>query len=165
MASKKSDDKKNVVLVGGGYANIHIVNYLEKTLDRTKYNLVLVNPRPYYLHQVSALRMVVVDDPQLEKDSFIPYDKLPGTTFVLGKAVSIEETAPGKGGVVVLDNGERIDYVALVLATGSKWSGTTDFADPDDAVKEHIKTWRQRISKATNVVIVGGGAVGIGVYR
>ena len=160
--SKKSDDKQNVVVVGGGYANIHIINFLEKTLDRTKYNLVLVNPRPYYLHQVAALRMVVVDDPQLEKDSFIPYDKLPGVSFVQGKAVSIEETAPGKGGVVVLESGDRIEYVALVLATGSIWSGTTDFADPDEAVKEHIRTWRERFAKADNIVIAGGGAVGIG---
>ena len=97
--SKKSDDKKqNVVLVGGGYANIHVVNALEKTLDRTRFNLVLVNPRPYYLHQVSALRMVTVADEQLVKDSLIPYDRLPGVTLVEGKAVAIEEAAPGKGG-------------------------------------------------------------------
>ena len=163
--SKKSDDKKqNVVLVGGGYANIHVVNALEKTLDRTRFNLVLVNPRPYYLHQVSALRMVTVADEQLVKDSLIPYDRLPGVTLVEGKAVAIEEAAPGKGGAVVLESGERVEYAALVLATGSRWSGTTDFGDADKAVHEHIETWRQRIAKASNVVIVGGGAVGIGAF-
>lgn len=158
--SKKADDKQNVVLVGGGYANIHVVNYLEKTLDRARYNLVIVNPRPYYLHQVSALRMVAVADDALVKDSLIPYDRLPGVTLVQGKAVAIEEAAPGKGGAVVLENGERVQYAALVLATGSRWSGTPDFGDDDKAVHEHIETWRQRIAKANNVVIVGGGAVG-----
>lgn len=158
--SKKVDDKRNVVLVGGGYANIHIVNFFEKTLDHTRFNLVLINPRPYYLHQVSALRMVTVSDEQLVKDSLIPYDRL-GVELVQGKAVAIEEAAPGKGGAVVLESGDRIEYAALVLATGSRWFGTTDFGDSDKAVHEHINAWRQRIAKAKSVVIVGGGAVGI----
>ena len=96
------------------------------------------------------------------KDSLIPYDRLPGVTLVEGKAVAIEEAAPGKGGAVVLESGERVEYAALVLGTGSSWSGTTDFPDPDEDVHEHISSWRSRFAKAKNVVVVGGGAVGIG---
>lgn len=162
MSSKKSDNKKNIVLVGGGYANVHVVGELAKTLDRSRFNLIILTPRSYYLHLIAGLRMAVTAEDKLEDQAFIPYDKLPGCTLVLGKVASIEETAPGKGGVLVLESKERIDYAALVLGTGSVWSGTTDFPDSDEAVREYIQSWRSRFSKANNIVIVGGGAVGIG---
>lgn len=160
--SKKTDaQKKNVVVVGGGYAGIHAAEYLAKQLDRTQYNLILLNPRPYYLHLVAALRMVVSEAGKLEERALIPYDRLPGVTFVQGTLAEIEETAPGKGGVLVLTNGEHIEYAALVLATGSKWQGPLAFGDSDEEVREHVKLWRERFARAKNVLIVGGGAVGI----
>ena len=163
MSHKKSDtSKKNVVIVGGGYANVHVVNALEKTLDRTRFNLLLVTPRPYYLHLIAALRVAVTAEGQLEDDALIPYDRLPGVTLVQGKVAAIEEAAPGQGGALVLESGERVEYAALVLGTGSSWTGTTDFPDADEDVREHIRSWRAAFSKASNVVIVGGGAVGIG---
>ena len=67
--------------------------------------------------------------------------------------------------LLVLESGERVEYAALVLGTGSSWTGTTDFPDADEDVREHIRSWRAAFSKASNVVIVGGGAVGIGEYR
>lgn len=165
MSYKKSDaGKKNVVLVGGGYGNIHVVNFLAKTLDRARFNLVLVNPRPYYVHLIAALRVSVTAEGRLEDQALIPYDKLPGCTLVQGKVAAIEEAGPGKGGVLVLESGERVEYAALVLGTGSSWSGTTDFPDPDEDVHEHINSWRSRFAKARNVVVVGGGAVGIGEH-
>ncbi|KIP01404.1 hypothetical protein PHLGIDRAFT_80620 [Phlebiopsis gigantea 11061_1 CR5-6] len=162
MSYKKSDaSKKNVVVVGGGYANVHVVNYLEKTLDRARFNLVLVNPRPYYVHLIASLRVAVTAEGHLEDEALIPYDKLPAVTLVQGKVTAIEEAAPGKGGVLVLEGGERVEYVALVLGTGSTWTGTTDFPDTDADIREHLRSWRAAFSKAKNVVIVGGGAVGI----
>lgn len=162
MSKKTDNGKKNVVVVGGGYAGIHAVNYTAKKLDKAKYNLILINPRPYYLHLVATLRMSVSDTDKLEEKAFVPYDRLP-CTFVQGKVTAIEETAPGKGGAVVLDNGEHIDYTALVLATGSKWSGTTNFGETEEEVQKHIRLWRDRFAKAKNIVVVGGGAVGIGM--
>lgn len=166
MSSKKSDTaKKNVVLVGGGYANVHVVHGLAKTLDRTRYNLILLNPRPYYVHIVAGLRMVVTDEGKLEDSALIPYDRLPGVTFVQGKVASITETAPGKGGVLTLDNGDQLDYAVLVLGTGSIWSGPVGFGDSDEAVRAHIGEWRKKFTSAKNVVIAGGGAVGIGEFH
>ena len=162
MSHKKSDSKKNVVLVGGGYANVHVVQALAKTLDRTRFNLILLTPRPYYIHIVAGLRIAVTEEGKVEDQAFIPYDKLPGCSLVQGKVASIEESAPGKGGVLVLESKERIEYAALVLGTGSAWSGTTDFPDTDEAVREYVRTWRSRFAKASNIVVVGGGAVGIG---
>ena len=158
-----SAPKKNIVFAGGGYAAVHVINALEKTLDHSKYALVVVNPRPYYLHLISALRAAPTADAQLVRDSLMPYDGLPGVTHVPGKVVAVAPGAPGTGGALLLEGGQRVEYAALVLATGSRWSGTADFPDADEAVREHFKTWKERIARASHVVIVGGGAVGIGV--
>jgi len=67
-------------------------------------------------------------------------------------------------GYVVLEDGEKIPYDALILATGSKHSGPIDF--PDDPVQclAHLEHWRTAFKKATNIILVGGGAVAIGPY-
>ena len=104
MSKKTDDQKKNVVIVGGGYAGVHVAQYLTKQLDHTQYNLVLLSPRPYYLHLIAALRVAVTAEGQLEDDALIPYDRLPGVTLVQGKVAAIEEAAPGQGGALVLEN-------------------------------------------------------------
>lgn len=161
--SKKSDSRKNVVVVGGGFAGVSAVAALGKSVDRTKYNIILVTPRPYYVHLIATLRMVVSAQDKLEDIALIPYDKLlPGLEHVVGSVTSIEETSSGKGGVLTLSNGERVEYAAVILATGSLWSSLSAFGDTDDVVQQQIAQWRARFSGAKNVVIVGGGAVGIG---
>ena len=50
---------------------------------------------------------------------------------------------------------------ALVLATGSKWSGPTDLPDSGGDLRQFASQWRERFKAAPDVVIVGGGAVGV----
>ena len=50
----------------------------------------------------------------------------------------------------------------MVIATGSSWEGLADFPDEEILYKEFIEEWRNKFKNANNVVIVGGGAVGIG---
>ena len=159
MSKKLDTAKQNVVVVGGGYAGVNFIVGAAKKLDAARYNLVLVNPRPYYVHLIGALRMAVSDQDKLEDTALIPYDHLP-CAFVQAKVTTIEPTKQGKGGVLVLDNGEQLDYAALVLATGSTWSGVPDFGDGD--IKDEIRAWRQKFANAKHTVIAGGGAVGIG---
>ncbi|EKM48752.1 uncharacterized protein PHACADRAFT_179428 [Phanerochaete carnosa HHB-10118-sp] len=160
MSKKTDEGKKNVVIVGGGAAGVEVVQQLAKQLDHAQYNLILLNARPYFVHVIAGLRMAVSEAERLEDQVLIPYDRLPAT-FVQGTLVEIEETAPGKGGVLVLANGDRLEYAALILATGSKWPGLIDYGDSNEEVHENIRIWRERFAQAKNVVIAGGGAVGI----
>ncbi|KAI0629813.1 FAD/NAD-P-binding domain-containing protein [Trametes polyzona] len=156
--------KKNVVIVGGGWAGTLIARELSGKLDASAYNLILVNQRPYTIHLVASARMTVTAEDKLEERALIPYDKLfinGNGSVKVGTVVSIEESAPGKGGEVVLEDGERIPYAALVLATGSSWQGPLHFPEKDSDVRAHIDAWRSKFEKANHVVIVGGGAVGI----
>ncbi|CAL1715396.1 unnamed protein product [Somion occarium] len=108
--------------------------------------------------------MVVTSEGDLENQAIIPYDRLfvnGNGTHVVGAVTAIDEVAPGKGGNVVLNNGEKIHYDVLALATGSTWPGPINFPDSDADAIASIKDWRNKIANAKHVVIVGGGPVGI----
>jgi DNA replication protein DnaC len=51
-----------------------------------------------------------------------------------------------------------------VLATGSLWNGALALPDSRKEALEQLDAFRKRLDAAKNVVILGGGAVGIGTY-
>ena len=59
---------------------------------------------------------------------------------------------------------DLLDDIVLVLATGSKWTGPIDYPENDSDIRQFISQWQERFESAEDVVIVGGGAVGLGTY-
>ncbi|PCH40529.1 FAD/NAD(P)-binding domain-containing protein [Wolfiporia cocos MD-104 SS10] len=158
--SKKTDDKQNVVVVGGGFVGSLLARALSAKLDPARYTLILINERPYMIQLIAGARMIVSDTDRLEDTALIPYDKLfvnGNGQFYQGRVEQIDEA----GSAVVLKNGERISYAALILATGSTWSGPLDFPEAGADVQAHIREWRDKVERAKDIFIVGGGAVGI----
>lgn len=51
--------------------------------------------------------------------------------------------------------------LALVLATGSKWPGPIDFPEDETDLHQFVAQWREKFRAASDIVIVGGGAVGV----
>ena len=74
----------------------------------------------------------------------------------------MEANPGGRGGKVILENGDEVLYDVVIIATGSSWEGLVDFPDDETQYKEFVEEWRNKFKKANNVVIAGGGAVGIG---
>lgn len=107
--------------------------------------------------------MTVSDGNDLVDTALIPFDKLFTTSngvFVQGIVESIQTNK--KGGVVVLADGKQLPYDVLVLAPGSQWEGPLDIPDDSAAVKEFIAAGRANFKKAQKILLVGGGAVGVG---
>jgi NADH dehydrogenase FAD-containing subunit len=159
----KSSNRKNVLIVGGGTGGAALAIILAAKLDKSKYNLVLINPLPYHIYYLATCRLTVSDVDDLENQAFIPYDKMftnGNGTFKQGTVESIHKGG-SRGGEVTLADGEVIPYHALVLATGSKWEGPLDFPSSTKEVTEWVKNQRNAFSRAKDIVIVGGGAVGI----
>jgi len=48
-----------------------------------------------------------------------------------------------------------------VVATGSTFVGHLAFPNDEAGFKEHVKSWRKKINDAQDIIIAGGGAVGI----
>ena len=159
--------KKNLVVVGGGAAGGLLARGLSKIVNPSQYNLILVNDRTFYVHLTAMARIAVSGEDQLEDKALFGFDKLfynGNGTVRIGKAVSIAEAAPGKGGELVLEDGERIPYTALVLATGFIWPDVIQLPETESDARTYINSWRGNVEKAQHVVVVGGGAVGIGTW-
>lgn len=143
---------------------IPVVRALAEKLDVSKYNLVLITDRPAYIYLPAALR-VLVDEKAMLGTVFMPYKNLFGRfpgDLKIATVTSIEPLRGTRGGNVILNNGEQLRYDAIVLATGSIWEGLLAFPKTEDRYLEHVKTWRKRFREARDIVVVGGGAVGIG---
>ncbi|KAF8710114.1 hypothetical protein AX14_013442, partial [Amanita brunnescens Koide BX004] len=155
--SKKNDNRQNIVIVGAGGGGSAAARTLSAKLDASRYNIILINPRPYYIPLPAMPRVVVSNVDNLEDQAFPSLDKVfhnDNGTLVLGKVASIEKRT-GKGGSVVLDNGERIPFEVLVLATGSIWTGPIAFPDDTVEVLEFIKNSRDAFEKAQRIAIAG----------
>jgi NADH dehydrogenase FAD-containing subunit len=155
---------KNVVVVGAGYTGIHLIQKLSAKLDHSKYNLIFITPRPYFLHMVAAIRMVVTSEGKLEDRNVIPLDRTPANgngKMVVGKVVSISDEGE-KGSHVTLDNGEAVEYSILILASGSIWEGPLAVPDGKQELDQWVNEWRSKFEKAEDILLVGGGTVGVG---
>lgn len=58
-------------------------------------------------------------------------------------------------------NTNLASLIALVLATGSKWSGPIDLPDSEADLRQFVSQWHEKFKAAEDIVIVGGGAVGV----
>lgn len=172
-ASSPSDRPKTIVVVGGGGVGSIFARQLSAKLDPSKHNLVLVDSRPYALWLIAACRMLVDPKSHLEDKILVPYDEVfnkgPGT-FKQGKVIAIhtnglKEGASSAENEIELDNGERLSFDVLVLATGSRYSVLNPVSFPDDPTEclNHVKRWRERFDDAGNVCLIGGGPVAIGM--
>jgi NADH dehydrogenase FAD-containing subunit len=164
--SKWENKQKPVVVLGGGGAGATTARALSQTLDKSKYSLTLINPLPYRVVLPATVRMTVTATDKLDETALIPYDKLflnGNGTFKQGKveSISLEGYEKDEGGVLLLEGGEKVEFHILVLATGSTWPGPTTFPETQEGVKEHINARREDVKNAKNIVLIGGGAVGV----
>jgi NADH dehydrogenase FAD-containing subunit len=144
--------RKQVVVIGGGYAGIAAAQALDTAADVT-----LIDRKPVFFHRIAALRAAV--DPAWTDRPFLSYERL------LRHGRSIRGTVVGidpDRRQVRFDTGELIPFDAAIIATGSEaaqpaqFTGTT-VGSAAASLQEH----QRRIGDAGSVVVVGGGPVGI----
>ena len=158
---------QTVLIIGGGPAGTK----LAKSLD-SKVNVILVEKRETYVHCVGGLRALV--SPSSESTVVLPYDSLLANGCVkVGEVVEIkrEEVGAGKttaasGGRwnAVLASGEVLSVDVIVLATGSgqaQLGRTGDVLSSQSDIKGYFKSMQEKVSKASSIVVVGGGPVGV----
>src|SRR5262245_28719356 len=141
---------RTVAIIGGGYGGINVAKALDEHAD-----VVLIEPREAFQHNVAALRAVV--SPDWAERIFFPYDSLLTRGRVLrDRAVEVEE------GRVTLASGTVLEPDFIVLATGSTYPfpAKSDHTETSDAIAGY-KALYEDLAKAPRVMLLGAGAVGI----
>lgn len=145
--------KKKIVVVGGGLGGYHVAYALQHLADVT-----LVDPKDYFEVPMAAPRLMVAPN---SLNAQINYqDFLPRVTLIKGwiTEAAVDVITVEQAGQTVI-----IPYDYLVLATGSNYKG--DLMKPHagsiDERIDHYRALNQSINAAEQILIVGGGAVGV----
>ncbi|KAJ2837442.1 hypothetical protein FBU31_001136 [Coemansia sp. 'formosensis'] len=153
----------HVLVIGGSWAGITAVNELIKLSygSSIRLHVTLVEQRTHYFHKTGVIRGLV--DLKYAEKMFISYQRLfmdgnPYHRFVCAKLTHIYEDC------VVLDGSERLFYDYLIIATGSAYTSlpVTQSIDEKECRARYQKM-RHAIESARVILLVGGGAVGVGM--
>lgn len=141
---------RRVVIAGGGLAGHRIAFALQHEAAVT-----LIDPKDFFEVPMAVPRMLV--DPGRTRDAIIPYTEfLPAVTLVLGSLQSVQP------GYVTTTSGD-VPYDYLVIATGAAYSGDLIKSPFASAVERtvQLRVQSHQIRQAGNILIVGGGPVGV----
>jgi hypothetical protein len=109
----KSSTKENVVIVGGGLTGTLLAKELSAKLDHSKYDLIVVETRPYLIWMLGGARMAVTNEKGAVDDYLFNYDKLLPAGKGTVKRAKVQKVVPnsnGQGGELELVGGEILPY-------------------------------------------------------
>ncbi|PYI06235.1 FAD/NAD(P)-binding domain-containing protein [Aspergillus sclerotiicarbonarius CBS 121057] len=159
---------KTIVLIGASFAGYHAARCLTATLP-TGYRVVVVEKNSHFQLTWVLPRFSVV--PGHEEKGFIPYTGYLGGgegrewEWVRGRVVRIITDEGGSGqGWVEVEGGGVVEYEYLVLATGAVSESGLPARVGVEGKEEGMKVLmreQERVRRARDVVVVGGGAAGV----
>jgi len=136
-----------IVVVGGGFAGMKVV----KSLERKGKEVTLIDNSPVFEFTPSILKAAV--DPEMLKNIQVYHKSHLKCRFIQGKVSDVKKDK-------VLVNGKKVVFENLVIATGGI---PRHLGFEAEAVYkgEDVKKTHQKITKAKDILIVGGGYVGV----
>ncbi|NLU76224.1 FAD-dependent oxidoreductase [Streptomyces sp. HNM0575] len=139
-----------VVVIGGGYGGVAVAKALDDVAD-----VVLIEPRDAFVHNIAALRKLVV--PDWPGRLFFPYDRLLSRgRIVRDRAVRVD------GSGVELGSGDRITADYVVLATGSRYPfPSKPDLDESAAAEARLRATHGALARAGGVLLLGAGPAGL----
>jgi apoptosis-inducing factor 2 len=158
-----SDDSKEIVIIGSGYAGIELYRDLDKK-KLNNCNITLISKTNYFYHSVASPRALV--DNNVAEDICIKLDRVikgQNRQFIHAEVVSIDS----KSSIVTFNRiesnqNDSIKFDYLVLAIGSNYS---DPFHSSESKRENqislIDDYFNKVKLANRILIVGGGAVGV----
>jgi len=149
--TKNLKDAPVVVIVGAGPGGRDCAKALDPYV-----NVVLIDRTPYFFHNVAALRASV--EPGFVDRILIPYDRLlKNGHFIVGEVATITEKD-----VFLTGSRESIPYDYLVVGTGSAYAFPFKVQKGNrETLEKTYDILQGEIESASEILIVGGGPVGI----
>ncbi|SAM85398.1 related to AIF1-mitochondrial cell death effector [Ustilago bromivora] len=179
MSSIAATTPSTIAIVGGSYVGMRLAQALVPVLPPT-HRVVVVEANSHFHHLFTFPRFSVLHRGGEEK-AFIPYSHAleagaAGNAIIHAKALSIHPSAETSSkGYLKLDRAanqgsDTLEFDYLAIATGTQlrepWSLPPTSHEGVTAKKQAVETLRRyqdAVEQARNIVIVGGGAVGVQV--
>jgi len=107
---------KNLVIIGGGTAGTIVANRMARALSRKQWTVTVLDPEPIHLYQPGLLFLPfgAHDERKMRRPRRRTLDRR-----VVWRQIGVR-TVDHAGKVLELDDGERLDYDLLVIASGSR---------------------------------------------
>src|SRR3989338_3368685 len=141
---------KRVVVIGGGFAGTTIARELEGNCSVT-----LIDTESFFEYTPGILR-VLVEPKHYEKLHAKHKDCLPQSKIIIGHVKEIKDRS------VLLNDGKRIEYDYLAIASGSNYNSPIKEEDIFFATRvKHLIESYKKIKKSKKIIVVGGGLVGV----
>ena len=145
---------KKVVIIGGGFAGTLVA----QKLQNGNFKVTLIDTTDYFEFTPGILR-AIVEPGYIKKIQVLHKDYLKRTNVILGRAKEVSK----KYVLVHTKNGEkRILFDYLVIASGSDYS--SPIKEKNLVVSSRINNVKKSYGKilgAKNILIIGGGVVGV----
>lgn len=142
--------KKNVVVIGGGFAGAYVAKALEK-----KGSVTLIDTKEYYEFTPSILR-TIIEPSHIKKIQVLHTHYLKKATVLRDQVTDIGEHT------LKLKSNKKISFDYLAICSGSTYNlpiKEQNVVRTDRA--NHLRQYHEHLAKAKNIVIVGGGLVGV----
>lgn len=156
--------EKHIVIVGSGYAGIHVLTDLEsKNLRNTR--ITLISKTNFFYHNVATPRCLI--DESVISRICMPMDNLlrgPNKSFIHGRVSHIDKNELKY--VKIVDNKELneeiLSFDYLILALGSDYSSNPFAASEFNKQNQidYLKELNKKLANCKRVLVIGGGSVG-----
>lgn len=172
--------QKNIIVVGGGYAGLHVVESLRKVWGNEIGNsirLILLDKQPYHFKKV-----VLVKAPTRPVDLRVPFHSYNwnNVELIQGELMDVLPNHQMIQYKTLEDHYETLPYDQLVIAVGSiikkpegNFGGFVLRGEADvESIQKELKSLTMKVEQATSLeekekllhaVVVGGGISGIEV--
>lgn len=166
---------RNVVIIGASWAGQSTAHYFLrhilptlKSTSKSLYRVVLIDSSSHFYYKVAAPRAIVDSKSMPHSKIFTPIE--PGfkqygvdtVTFHHGEVTSINKADSIVNFKLADGNKGEVRYYALVIASGTRTPTPTNSLHGDYTISTRaIESLNARLRQAKEVVITGGGPVGI----
>ena len=172
-ANVQMASRKNIVILGGSYGGISTAHYLLKHAipylpEKESYQVIIVSPSSQVMCRPACPRALISDDMFPQEKLFVDISKLferypeGSFHFVKGTAIELNHTDRTVSISLATENIEKIDFHALVIATGATTSSPLLGLNRDsEYLRSNWNIFREALPTAKSIVIVGGGPAGV----
>ncbi|HLD00696.1 MAG TPA: FAD-dependent oxidoreductase [Candidatus Nanoarchaeia archaeon] len=140
---------KNLVIIGGGFAGAYAAKKLEPF-----FNLILIDTKDYFEFTPGILR-TLIEPGHAAKIQVKHSTYLPRTKIIVEEVVDLNEHK-------VITAKHKISYDYLIICSGSIYNRPIKEKNMVFASRsKELQEYAQKLSKSKNVLIIGGGIVGV----